>query len=98
MSRTLHTDRTESVVRHSDTNVPMRGRTREQNAAAIRLAEHEHITTIINHSTDEIRFHVHSMDAIREMYNVSQEFDAEMDFWYMSTAVGKAHPVFKLTF
>ena len=98
MSRTLHTEQNESVVRHRDTNVAMRGRTGRQNAAAIRLAEHEDITTIINHSTDKIILHVLSMDAIREIHHVVEEFDAEMNFWYMSTVVHEAHPVFELTF
>jgi len=98
MSRTLHTEQNESVVRHRDTNVAMRGRTREQNAAAIRLAEHEDIRSVTNYSMGKISLHVHSMDAIREIYHVAEEFDAEMDFWYMSTAVGEVHPVFELTF
>jgi len=96
MSQTTHTEARKPVVKHTDTGVKMRGRTGAQNAAAIRLAEHEDIKSVTNFSTGMIIVHPYSMDAIRETYHTAQEFDAVIDFWYMSTIVDEVHPVFEL--
>jgi len=98
MNETIHTGSKNPVVKHTVTGVKMRGRTREQNVAAIRLAEHEDIRSVTNHSTNTLVVHPYSMDAIREIYYVAEEFNAEMDFWYMSTEVSKIHPVFDMSF
>jgi len=95
MSQTTHAEARKPVVKHTDTGVKMRARTSAQNAAAIRLAEHNDIT-VTNFSTGKIVAHIKSMGAMREMYHTAEEFDAVIDFWFMSTALDEEHPVFEL--